>query len=248
MKYIILGIIQGLTEFLPVSSSGHLVIAEKLLGIESNQLLIAVICHLGTLLAMVLYFFKDIIGLFKKPALIGHILIITVITGIIGLGGKDFFESLFVRPRAVGISLLITGIVLLFAGRFQKGKRSLNSIDIRDSAFLGIMQAIAIVPGISRSGMTISALFFRNLEKEAAFRLSFLAGMPAIAGAFLLEFKDAGKMAAGQTNGLIIAFTVSFIVGLLALAALRLMLIRSKFHYFGYYCIALAISTLILLR
>jgi undecaprenyl-diphosphatase len=248
MKYFILGIIQGLTEFLPVSSSGHLVIAQKILGITDNQLLIILACHFGTLFAMVLFFFKDIVGLFKKPGLIGHIILVTVITGIIGLAGKDFFESLFASPKAVSISLFITGAVLIFSRNFQRGKRGINSIDIRDSLFLGLMQAFSIIPGISRSGMTISSLLFRNIDKQSAFKLSFLAGMPAIAGAFVLELKDVGTIAAGQLSGLVMAALVSFIVGFFALAALRSMLDRAKFHYFGYYCIALAVSTWILLR
>jgi len=248
MKYLILGIIQGLTEFLPVSSSGHLVIAQKILGIADNQLLIILACHFGTLLAMVLFFFKDIVSLFKKPGLIGHILVVTFITGIIGFMGKDFFESLFASPRAVSISLLVTGAVLIFSRNFQRGKRGINSIDIRDSLFLGLMQAFSIIPGISRSGMTISSLLFRNIDKESAFKLSFLAGMPAIAGAFLLELKDAGPIAAGQFGGLIMALSFSFIVGLFALTVLKSVLIRAKFHYFGYYCVALAIILFIFVR
>ncbi|MDD4908012.1 MAG: undecaprenyl-diphosphate phosphatase [Candidatus Omnitrophica bacterium] len=248
MKFIILGLIQGLTEFFPVSSSGHLVIAEKLLGFSQDQLFWVLVCHMGTLLAIVIFFFRDILGFFRKPGLLGHILVVTVVTAVIALACKDFFESLFVSTRALSVSFFITGVILLFAGRFQSGKRSINSIDIRDSLFLGFMQAVAIVPGISRSGMTISALLFRGIDKEAAFKFSFLAGIPAIAGAFLLEIKDAGKAVVCDWTGLILAFIASFLSGLFALAVLRSILNKARFHWFGYYCIVMAVLTAVFLK
>ena len=248
MKFIILGMIQGLTEFLPVSSSGHLVIAEKLFGVHDHQLLIILVCHFGTLLSMFVYFFKDIVALFKKIGLIGHILLVSVITFVIAKSGEKFFESLFSSTRAVSVALCVTGVILLIASRFQNGKRSLNSIDVRDSSLLGLMQGIAVIPGISRAGMTMSALFFRKIEKDSAFKFSFLAGMPVIAGAFILQIKDAGAIPAELRGHLILAVVVSFITGLAALAALRSVISRAKFHWFGYYCIAAGVLSFIFIK
>jgi undecaprenyl-diphosphatase len=248
MKFIILGIIQGLTEFLPVSSSGHLVLAEKLFGVHDYQLLIILVCHFGTLLSMFVYFFKDIIGVFKKLGLIGHIIWVSVITFIIAKSGQKFFESLFSSARAVSVALCVTGAILLIASRFQNGKRSLNSMDIRDSSLLGLMQGIAVIPGISRAGMTISSLFFRNIERDSAFKFSFLAGMPAIAGAFILQIKDAGAIPAEVRGHLILACAASFVTGLAALAILRSIINQAKFHWFGYYCIAAGVLSFIFIK
>lgn len=248
MKYIILGIIQGLTEFFPVSSKGHLVIAERLMGINDAQLLLILACHLGTLLSMFLYFYKDIIGLFKRIGLIGHIALVSVITFAVAKAGDKFFESLFASKSVVIAAWFATGVILIIAGKFQNGKRNINSLDIRDSLLLGFMQASALIPGISRSGMTISALLFRKIDKDAAFKFSFLAGMPAIAGAFVLKVKDAGAIPSQMWKDMAIAGLVSFIVGLFALAALKAVMDKAKIHYFGYYCIVAAILTFIFLR
>ena len=248
MKFVYLGIIQGLTEFLPVSSSGHLVFAQKILGIDSLQLLIIATCHMGTLLALILYFLKDIIKLFKQPRLMGYILLVTAITGIIGIIGRDFFETLFISNKVVSLSLFVTGLVLIFTGRFLKGDRELNHLNKKDAILLGLMQSLSIIPGISRSGMTISALLFRRVERETAFRFSFLAGIPAIAAAFFLEIKNIDLSSLAEINSLFVCFVFSFLSGLVALMILRHILIKAKFHYFGYYCILLSILSLSFIR
>ena len=248
MKYLILGIIQGFTEFLPVSSSGHLVIAEKLFGVNENQLLIILICHFGTLLSMMVYFFKDIMGLFKKIGLIGQILLVSAITFVIAKAGQKFVEPLFGSTRAVSIALCITGVILIIASRFQNGKRKLISVDIRDSSFLGLMQGIAVIPGISRSGMTISSLFFRGIERDSAFKFSFLAGMPAIAGAFFLEIRHVGTIPPQLKGDLMIACLASFIAGLGSLVLLRSIIHKAKFQWFGFYCIAAGVLSFIFIK
>ena len=248
MKFVFLGIIQGLTEFLPVSSSGHLVFAQKILAIDSLQLLIIATCHMGTLFALFVFFFKDLLDLFKQPRLLGYILLVTVITGVIGILGRDFFESLFASTKAVGLSLFITGLVLIFTSRFLKGNRKSESLNKKDAIFLGLMQSFSIIPGISRSGMTISALLFRKVEKETAFRFSFLAGIPAIAAAFFLEAKDIDLSSLTEIGGLLNCFIFSFLSGLIALVILKRILIKAKFHYFGYYCILLSILSFLLIK
>ncbi len=245
INYIILGIVQGFTEFLPVSSSAHLVVFQKLLGMHGQELAVSVILHLGTVLALAAFFFKDIRAALRNPRLLWFILIVTVITGAIGITGKDFFEQLFTSVKLVGAALLCTGTILLTAGRFQKGTRT--ALKASDAGILGLVQGIAIIPGISRSGITISTLLFRGIDKETGFRFSFLACIPAILGAALLEAKDINvSFRAGALN-LTVGFLFSFISGIAALAVLEKALQKAKIHYFGYYCLAAGALTLLFL-
>ncbi len=246
VKYIILGLLQGITEFLPVSSSGHLVIVQRILGLSDGELAISVILHLGTALALVVFFFKDLLGLFKKPRVIFYLAVTTVITVVLGFAGKDFFESLFSSVALVAVALMITGIILTAAGKFMAGRR--ENASLRDAAILGLTQAIAIVPGISRSGITISTLLFLGIEKEEAFRFTFLAAIPVIFGAALLEARGINFALSNNTAGLIMGFGCSFLAGLVSLRFLKLILKKARLHYFGYYCIMIAIAALLFVR
>lgn len=239
LKFVVLGIIQGLTEFLPVSSSGHLVIMQKILSISGEELAISIILHLGTFFALIIFFLKDIINLIRDIKWLLLIAVVTVITGIIGLTGKDFFETLFSSVRLVSIALIITGIILVMTKKFMTAKR--NNLNFKDAFILGITQAIAIIPGISRSGITISTLIFRGIDKETSFRFSFLASMPAILGATILEAKNIGSALNLEFTNLLVGFVSSFLCGLLSLRLLKVILKKAKLHYFGYYCIIIAI-------
>jgi len=245
-KYILLGIIQGLTEFLPVSSSGHLVIMQKVFGMTGEELALPLVLHLGTIFALIIFFFRDILNVLRNIKTLSLIFIVTIITGIIGITGKDFFEGLFGSPKMVAIALIITGIILILTRRFMDAKR--ETVNFKDALILGITQGIAIVPGISRSGITISTLLFRKIDRQTSFKFSFLASIPAIFGATLLE---AGKIRLGiESNPInfLLGITFSFLTGLIALWILRLILYKAKWHYFGYYCILVAILTLLFLR
>ncbi len=245
-KYVILGIIQGLTEFLPVSSSGHLVIAQRLFGFTGEEIAVSIVLHLGTLVAVIIFFFKDIIIALRDLKLAAFILITTFITGAIGLSGKNFFESLFSSPRVSIAMLFITGVILLLTSRISINAR--KEIKLKDAVILGFTQAIAIIPGISRSGVTISTLLFRGLNKEICFKLSFLVSIPLILGASFLELKELNS--AVQTNmvNILTGFTSSVVSGLLALLILKLVIKRAKFYYFGYYCIIAALLALIFVK
>jgi undecaprenyl-diphosphatase len=245
-KYIILGIIQGLTEFLPVSSSAHLVIMQKLLGISGSGVVISIMLHLGTLLSLIIFFFRDILKLLRNIKLVSLIIIVTAITGIIGVSGRDFFEGLFSSTRAVAIALLFTGIILILTRKFTAAKR--NSLNVKDAIILGFAQGIAIIPGISRSGITISTLLFRKLDRETSFRFSFLASIPAIFGAAILEAKDISLTSNMQVGNLIIGFIFSLLTGILSLRILKIILGKAKLYYFGYYCIIVAVITLLFIR
>lgn len=245
-EHIVLGIVQGLTEFLPVSSSAHLVFAEKITGKIDNDVAFFVLLHLGTLLALAVFFFKDLIALFKNPKLIGFILLATFITGAIGILGKSYFESLFESVSATSWQLLVNGFMLIAANRFIDGGR--KAVNLVDSIIFGFVQAISIIPGISRSGATISALLFRKIDKETAFKFSFLASMPAILGAALLEAKDIGTVAQVNILNFELGFAFSFATGLFSLYLVKAALKKARLHYYGYYCIIVAILTLIFLR
>ena len=242
LKYTILGIIQGITEFLPVSSSGHLVIIQKFIGITEEAIVISVVLHLGTSLALIIFFFKDILNLLRNMRLLSYIIIVTLVTGIIGISGKGFFEKLFNSPRAVAIALIFTGIILVLTKKFMEKKRS--TLNIKDALILGLTQGLAIVPGISRSGITISTLLFRGLDREISFRFSFLASIPAVLGAAILEAKDISLTCNIAPRNLILGFIFSLLTGLLSLKIFKIILGKAKLYYFGYYCIIIAVITL----
>lgn len=246
VKYIFLGIAQGLTEFLPVSSSGHLVILQKILGIDANQIVISVVLHLGTLLAVVIFFWKDILNLLKNPRLLGLAFIVVVITGVIGVSGKDFFEGLFNSARAVGTAWLCTGLILIFTKKFVQLDR--DKLKLKDAFVLGLAQSLAIVPGISRSGITISTLLYRGIERKLAFTFSFLVSIPVILGAAVLEARRIEVLPQGDIKNLAAGFIFSFFTGLLALLFLRLVINKAKFYYFGYYCLFMAVITLLFIK
>lgn len=245
-KYIVLGIIQGITEFLPVSSSGHLVIMQRLLGVPGQELIISVVLHLGTTLALIIFFRQDILNLLRNIRSLSLVLIVTIITGIIGLGGRDFFTGLFKSPKLVAVSLILTGIILILTKKFGDGKR--DTLNIKDAFILGLSQGIAIIPGISRSGITVSTLLFRGIDWKTSFNFSFLASIPAVLGAVILEAKDIGFVCRFNLINLFVGLIFSLLAGLAALWILRIVLRKAKLYYFGYYCIAVAVITLLFIK
>ncbi|MFH1442012.1 MAG: undecaprenyl-diphosphate phosphatase [Candidatus Omnitrophota bacterium] len=242
LKYIILGIVQGFTEFFPVSSSGHLIIFQKILGISGQELVLSVVLHFGTVLALIIFFFKDIIKILRSPKMMGLIIIITIITGVIGIIGKDYIENLFTSVRLVAFALMVTGVTLILTRKFMQGKR--ENLGVKDAVILGITQAIAIIPGISRSGTTISTLLFKNVDKQTSFRFSFIASIPVVLGAVILEAKDISYGLKINFANFTAGFIASFVSGLLALWILKLILAKAKLYYFGYYCILVGIIAL----
>ena len=246
ISVIFLAIVQGITEWLPISSSGHLVIAQEWIGLELPLTARAfhVMLHAGTLCAIITVFWKDIVKIaramvkldFKaeegKLALfiaVGSVP--TALIALIGLFFHDVFESLFYNVLAVGIALLVTGFFLYISER-REGKKKLNS---SDSLLTGIAQGVAIIPGISRSGLTIAAGLLREVEKETAFKYSFLLSVPAIIGATIVESRE---LAIGNADLVAMFFGVitSFIVGYISLKALEKIVMKEKFHLFAYYC------------
>jgi undecaprenyl-diphosphatase len=247
LKYIILGIIQGLTEFLPVSSSAHLVIMQRILDMRGLAVIISVVLHLGTALALVIFFFKEILAILRNPKVLLLATITTLITAAIGVSGKKFFESLFESPHLVAFALIVTGIILILTRNFITGHKR-NNLNLKDAIILGFTQGLAIIPGISRSGITISTLLFRRVHRDTSFSFAFIIAIPVILGAALYEAKDINSLPAINLHSLFIGFIFSFVTGILSLRILKIFMDKAKLHYFGYYCILVAVVTIIFLR
>lgn len=243
-----LAVIQGLTEWLPISSSGHLVIAQRILNLEVSVGFFAAL-HLGTLLAVLVYFWKDILRIINaflsmdsksNDFRLGvYVVTGTIPTVLLALLFRGYFESLFSSPQAASIGLIITGILLL-SSRF--GKRSMD-LDLPRSLLVGLFQGFAIAPGISRSGATISIALVGGLQVKEAFRYSFLLSIPAIIGANILEFGSILSVGHYSLVGIVIAA----ITGYIAIKMVDRVLLKNKFHIFSAYCFALAILSLIML-
>lgn len=240
-KIIILGALQGLTEFFPVSSSGHLVIAQHFLDITKDVVFLDTFLHIGTVLALLTFFRKDILLALKNPKMLWYIAIVTLITGLIGITFKKNLESLFNSAHYTAIQLLINGVILLAVPFFKERHRYPGAAD---SVVMGIAQGVSIIPGISRSGLTISSLLAMGIKKEEAFRFSFIASIPAIIGAFLLETKDIAFSNSYNPVTLSAGLAASYLFGMLALFSLDKIIHNKKFHLFGYYCVLLAIILL----
>lgn len=241
ISYILLGIVQGFTEFLPVSSSGHLVVLQRFLSLTGNELEVSIVLHLGTLFSILVFFRRQILAAARNLRLLFLIGIVTVITGVIGIAGKDYFESLFSSTKAVAIAWAFSGVVLLSTGKFMGGQK--KSADVKDSILLGFTQGLAIIPGVSRSGITISTLLFAGIDKTWSFVFSFLVSIPVILGAALFDFKKISNIFSVVRLELAAGFLASFVCGMAALWILKRFIDRSRFFYFGFYCLALAVLT-----
>lgn len=255
---IFLGVVQGLTEFFPISSSGHLVFFQSLFGMEEPQLFFDIMLHLGSLLAVVIFFWKDIWKVMKglgsivkgkkenreEVKLFYWIILASIPTALMGLLFKDWLESLFSKPRLVGGMLLVTGLILWLTRWAQKGKKSLRGMRWYDAIFIGIAQGVAIIPGISRSGATISTGLFCGLDRELSGKFSFLLSIPAILGATILEMR---KIDSGQALGLtLIGSAIAFGVGILSLTFLIRVIKMGKISNFSYYCCGIGMIMIIL--
>ncbi len=260
IKSIILGIIQGLTEFLPVSSSGHLVIAEHFMRFDKPDMSFDVLLHFGTLLAILIYFRKDIVKLLASlnPAardeetrdnrrILLYLAVGTVPIGLVGVLLKDQIECLFSNPIIAASMLFLTGAVVLVSDLVRSRGIQMGKMGLLRGILIGIGQALAIVPGISRSGMTISSGLFAGLKRDDAARYAFLLAIPAILGATVL---DIGALFAIEPHYVIryIAGTVAaFISGYMVISLLLTMVRKQKMKYFFFYCWAVAIVTIILI-
>ncbi|MEA3286113.1 MAG: undecaprenyl-diphosphatase UppP [Candidatus Marinimicrobia bacterium] len=257
----ILAVVQGLTEFLPVSSSGHLVLGEALLGSHAfaDSIAFELVVHLGTFLAVLVIFWQDIINLITVffPRLLAPqkwsaefhsnsefkltvLMIVGMLpAGIVGLLLRDQISDLFSDPVQVSIALLVTGGMLLSTKYYRKANQP---IDLKKALLIGLAQALALIPGISRSGSTITMALALGIKQEQAARFSFIMVLPLIFAATVLELKDLLEVGINADEGLIllIGLVISFIVGFFSLKWLLQLLKGGKFHYFAWYCFSIA--------
>lgn len=249
IQAVILGIVQGVTEFLPISSSGHLVLLQKIFGIADPSLTFEIVVHLGTLLAVFAVFWRDILALLKKPfQKFTYLLIIgTIPTGIIGVAFKDFFEKIFASGSTLGFGFLITGFVLLFAHNIRYGYKDLDETSYFDAIFVGALQGIAILPAVSRSGLTISGALFRNMDRDFAAKFSFMLSIPAILGAAVFDAKDILNVGLGNLNlfNLGAGFVLSAIFGYISIKFMLNIIKRGKIKYFSFYVFILGALVLL---
>lgn len=269
---ILMGIVQGIAEFLPVSSSGHLAIFQNLLHIETDTgLLFDVLLHLGTLLAIFVVFWRDIWRLiveffgiiadffrrFSDPDLIvlssGYrkfvllIIVSTIPTAILGYVGRSFVEYASTTLLIPGIGLLITSFLLFICDRIGDGRKGIKKITYLNAFEIGMVQGVATMPGISRSGATIAACLMLGVKKETAVKYSFIMSIPAVLGAVVLEMKDAfgTKIPAGTLVSYIIGMVVAAIVGYFAIRFMIGVVRRKKYIYFSIYCLVVGIIAII---
>ena len=269
LEAVLLGVVQGATEFLPVSSSGHLVIAQHLFGLREPALLFDIVLHVATLLAVVWYYRRDIGQLILETFLAAGdlsrgqpwssvqaarpgfrlawlIVVGTLPTAVMGITLEERFEALFGSLAAVGIALCLTGLVLLTTYRFGSGTRSVSGMRVIDALLVGLAQGLAITPGLSRSGLTIAAALALGVERETAARFSFLLSVPSIVGALLLKAGDAaGGVGTPETT---LGFLAALISGYLCLALLVRVVKRGRLAWFAPYCFLAGLAALLLAR
>ena len=262
---VILGLVQGLAEFLPVSSSGHLALLQQFFGIDENKvLLFAVMLHVGTLISVFIVYWKDIWELIVELCLtikdlctgkglrlderpvrkLGVLIIIaTIPTGIIGVLGGDFFDSLYTSIVPIGIGLIITGFLLVMAERMGSSSRGLEKMNFRNAFFIGLVQGIAICPGISRSGSTLFGSLICNLDRKFAVKFVFLISIPSILGSAVLELPDAieAGVTVAEAGPVIVGMLVAAVSGLVAIKTMIKIVSDKKLNYFSYYVWALGL-------
>jgi len=265
LQAIITGAVQGLSEFLPISSSAHIVFSNELYSLitkteisstaSQEEIFFNIIVHLATLIAVLIYFYNDLKQIFKdffksfkeknykneNFKLVNYIFLSTIITGIIGILIKNKVEQLIANPQAICILLFATGLILLFSEKLYKGNKE---ITLKSSIFIAIAQGLAVFPGFSRSGLTIATAIFLGMNRVKAARFSFLMSIPIILLASLiyplmeLDFKEITTF---NHSAIILGFLTSFIVGYLCIKYFMKLLGQLSLRTFGYYCLVMAV-------
>ncbi len=247
MSYVdaaILGILQGLTEFFPISSSGHLVLVQSLLGVKVAGVSFELLVHLGSLAAVLIYFRERIVELVRavfdrtmvpQRKVIAFLVIGTIPAGVVGVLLDDFFEQAFSNPTMTSYMLLATGLILL-STRFVRPRE--GEVTLVGSIVMGLGQALAIFPGISRSGSTIAAGMLCGIKPTEAAEFSFLLAVPAIGGAVVLKAGNLAEIGSELMGPYLAGMVLSFIFSLAAVHLLLKIVRRGRFQYFAYYCFA----------
>ncbi|MBS3982422.1 MAG: undecaprenyl-diphosphate phosphatase [Dethiobacter sp.] len=253
LEGILLGILQGFTEFLPVSSSGHLVIAQDLLGVKKQGILFEVMVHFGTLLSVLWVFGSDIVRIAtrftreKQERHFAFMLLLGIIpTGLMGFFFRDLFMRFYESTLLTGLMLLITGCILYTLPYLKPGVKSEQTISATDALMVSLAQGLAIIPGLSRSGLTITAALWRGMDRETAVRFSFLVTIPVILGATLLELSELRATGfAALSGGIIYGTITAFLTGIFAIKLFVKLLRAGRFKFFAYYCWFAGTATII---
>ena len=266
---IILGLAQGLSEFLPISSSGHLALLQYFFGISSENVLpFAVLLHLGTLISVFIVYWKDIVALVKELGAVikdiftgkglrinanptrrlGFMIIVaTIPTALIGLLFNDLINAMYLSLIAIGIGLLITGTILVIAERMGRNSKGIKEMKFRNAFFVGLMQGVAICPGISRSGSTLFGGLISGLNREFAVKFAFLISIPSILGSVIVEAPDAFKAGMDMSfiGPVVVGVLVSALSGLFAIKAMIKLVSNKNLMGFSVYTWALGIAVIV---
>lgn len=251
----LLGLVQGVTEFLPVSSSGHLVLLQSLFHLPEADLWFDVVLHAGSLVAIFWFFRRELgrlahdvydalrRGRWKEtPPVIYLAGMASVPAFLIGFAGHDLVEKIFSAPKILPVCFAITGVLLWTAGRINKTNRPLTAMTVRDAWVIGWWQALAILPGVSRSGSTYTGGLRRGLQPEAAYFFAFLIAIPAIAGAMILELTKGAAIVINPSVGA--GFMTAAAASLVGLAVFKKIIFRRQLHLLAYYCFGLSLVSL----
>ena len=269
IEAIVLGLVQGLSEFLPISSSGHLAVLQSLFEINEDKVIFfAVLLHIGTLVSIFVVYHKDIYALIKELFLLfkdiftgkglrieerpirklGIMIIVSSIpTAIMGLLFSDYIDKIFGSLTVIAICWIITGFILLFSEKLKNNIKEIEGMKYRNAIFIGICQGLAIMPGISRSGSTIVGSLVTGLKREFAVEFAFLISIPAILGSAILEFPKAIKagIEPSTIGPMIVGFLVAAISGYFAITTMIKIVSKHKMRYFSYYVWIIGLGTFI---
>ncbi len=237
-----LGVVQGITEFLPVSSSAHLVILQHFFKFKGDRLFFDVMLHFATLLSVIVYFRRDIINYIRSKRLLLLIVVASIPTAFIGLGLKDFVEGLAYHPKLVALFLLVTAAIVWLCDLLKERGYNLSEMGTKEAIVAGVFQGLAVIPGISRSGSTVFSLLFMGLDRADAASFSFIMAIPAVAGATFIEIVKAPFC---FKSYYIFPMVAAFLSGIFAIHVFVRFLKEKKFRFFSLYLLLVAFFVLI---
>lgn len=235
---LLLGIVQGLCEFLPISSSGHLVLLHNLFGIEEGALFFTIMLHVGTLIAVFIVYYREIANMIRHPIQkqVGMLLLALAPTVVLALLFKDFFQDAY-TGRWLGLGFLLTALILFLTERAPGGKKDMKSMHVLDALSVGLMQGVAILPGISRSGSTIAGGVFRGMDRKAAADFSFLLSIPSILGSVVFEIPDVLREGLGgiQWPHILVGMAAAALSGYFAIRVMLKIVTKKRLAPFAIY-------------
>ena len=270
LNAVILGLVQGLAEFLPISSSGHLSILNNLFGMTTTadgHMFFDLLLHLGTLLSICIVYWEDIVAMFfevlgfvnvgplageRRPrypaARLFFMIVLATLPLLLVLPVKDLLEGLYYNNFFIGIALILTGCMLFVSDKMTPGKKTVGSMSIWDALIIGLCQCVAVIPGLSRSGTTITAGIATGLRRDFAVKFSFLMSLPAVLGANILGIADAVREGVDLSYmpAYLVGMAVAMVSGIVAISLLRYIAQKSRFGGFAYYCWVVGVLTIIL--